>query len=91
MTGLYLREMLSHWRRLLKRILIVPPAGLVGNWQSELSTLFSLQFEVISGKDARPLRWKSFHRSGKQPSDRERGYIGGEPRIQPTELWVRTG
>ena len=51
MTGLYIREMLS--RRLLKRILIVPPAGLVGNWQREFSTLFSLQFDIVSGSDAR--------------------------------------
>ena len=51
MTGLYIREMLS--RRLLKRVLIVPPAGLVGNWQRELATLFSLQFKIVSGKDAR--------------------------------------
>ena len=34
MTGLYIREMLS--RRLLTRVLIVPPAGLVGNWQREI-------------------------------------------------------
>lgn len=51
MTGLYIREMLS--RRLLKRVLIVPPAGLVGNWQREFSTLFSLQFDIASGSDAR--------------------------------------
>lgn len=51
MTGLYIREMLS--RRLLKRVLIVPPAGLVGNWQRELATLFSLQFDIVSGGDAR--------------------------------------
>ena len=51
MTGLYIREMLS--RRLLKRVLIIPPAGLVGNWQRELATLFSLQFKIVSGKDAR--------------------------------------
>ena len=51
MTGLYIREMVS--RRLLNRILIVPPAGLVGNWQREFSTLFSLQFDIISGSDAR--------------------------------------
>ena len=35
MSGLYIREMLS--RRLLRRILIVPPAGLVGNWRRELA------------------------------------------------------
>lgn len=51
MTGLYIREMLS--RRLLKRILIVAPAGLIGNWRSELNKLFSLPFRVISGSDAR--------------------------------------
>ena len=50
MTGLYIREMIS--RRLLKRVLIVAPAGLVGNWKSELSNLFSLPFRVVSGVDA---------------------------------------
>ena len=51
MSGLYLREMKA--RRLIRRILIVPPAGLVGNWQRELATLFSLQFRIVSGADAR--------------------------------------
>ncbi len=51
MTGLYVREMLS--RRLIRRILIVPPAGLVGNWERELRTLFRLQFHIASGSDAR--------------------------------------
>src|SRR5437879_7183177 len=51
MTGLYIREMLS--RRLLKRALIVAPAGLVGNWRREMGKLFSLPFRVISGSDAR--------------------------------------
>jgi superfamily II DNA or RNA helicase/DNA-binding XRE family transcriptional regulator len=51
MTGLYVREMFS--RRLLKRVLIVPPAGLVGNWQREFSTLFGLQFDIVSGSDVR--------------------------------------
>ncbi|NUO09868.1 MAG: DUF3883 domain-containing protein [Candidatus Brocadia sp.] len=51
MTGLYIREMLS--RRLLRRILIITPAGLVGNWRRELMTLFSLHFRIISGSDAR--------------------------------------
>ena len=50
MAGLYIREMLS--RRLLRRILIVPPAGLVGNWRRELATLFSLPFNVVEGSDA---------------------------------------
>lgn len=51
MAGLYIREMLA--RRLIRRILIVPPAGLVGNWERELRTLFSLGCRVIHGSDAR--------------------------------------
>ena len=51
MTGLYVREMLS--RQLIRRVLIVPPAGLVGNWESEMWNLFRLQFRIISGSDAR--------------------------------------
>ena len=51
MTGLYVREMLSHER--LKRVLIVPPAGLVGNWRRELQTLFRLDFRIVTGADAR--------------------------------------
>jgi superfamily II DNA or RNA helicase/DNA-binding XRE family transcriptional regulator len=51
MSGLYIREMLA--RRLLRRILIVPPAGLVGNWRRELLTLFNLPFRIVSGNDAR--------------------------------------
>jgi superfamily II DNA or RNA helicase/DNA-binding XRE family transcriptional regulator len=51
MTGLYVREMIS--RRLLRRVLIVPPAGLVGNWQSELQTLFNLPFSIVSGASAK--------------------------------------
>jgi len=51
MSGLYVREMKA--RRLIKRILIVPPAGLIGNWHRELATLFSLQFTIVTGADAR--------------------------------------
>jgi len=51
MSGLYIREMLS--RRLLRRILIVTPAGLVGNWRRELLTLFNLPFRIVMGPDAR--------------------------------------
>ncbi|MCX5909309.1 MAG: helicase-related protein, partial [Deltaproteobacteria bacterium] len=51
MSGLYMREMLS--RRLLRRILIVTPAGLVGNWRRELLMLFNLPFRIVSGNDAR--------------------------------------
>ena len=51
MTGLYVREMLS--RRLLRRVLVVPPAGLVGNWEREMRTLFRLPFRIVGGADAR--------------------------------------
>ena len=51
MAGLYIREMLA--RRLLRRVLIVPPAGLVGNWERELKTLFGLDFRIVSGADAK--------------------------------------
>ena len=51
MTGLYVREMLS--RGLIRRVLIVPPAGLVGNWEREMRTLFRLLFGIVHGTDAR--------------------------------------
>ena len=51
MTGLYIREMMA--RRLIRRILIIPPAGLTANWQREMRTLFRLHFQVITGPDAR--------------------------------------
>lgn len=51
MTGLYIREMLS--RRLLRRVLIVPPAGLIGNWQRELLKLFNLPFKIVTGSDTK--------------------------------------
>ena len=51
MTGLYIREMLSRHR--IRRVLIVPPAGLVGNWERELRTLFRLQCRIVEGADAR--------------------------------------
>jgi superfamily II DNA or RNA helicase/transcriptional regulator with XRE-family HTH domain len=49
MTGLYIREMLS--RHLIRRVLVVPPAGLVGNWKREMARLFSLRFREITGAD----------------------------------------
>lgn len=49
MAGLLIREMLL--RRLATRILVVSPAGLVGNWRRELDVLFRLRFRVLSGTD----------------------------------------
>src|SRR5438552_15752728 len=46
MTGLYSRELLT--RRLIARGLIVPPAGLVGNWEHELQHLFNLSFSIVN-------------------------------------------
>lgn len=51
MSGLYIREMLT--RRLIRRILIVPPAGLIGNWQRELESLFNIHFTIVTGADAK--------------------------------------
>ena len=45
MTGLLVRELLS--RRRIRRVLIVPPAGLVGNWERELRSLFRLRFRIF--------------------------------------------
>ncbi len=51
MTGLYVRECLT--RRHLRRVLIVVPAGLVGNWQRELRDLFGLHFRVVTSQGAK--------------------------------------
>jgi SNF2 family DNA or RNA helicase len=51
MTGLYVRESLS--RRTIRRVMVVAPAGLVGNWYRELQKLFQLQFKIVVGSDAR--------------------------------------
>jgi SNF2 family DNA or RNA helicase len=51
MTGLYVRESLT--RRTIRRVLVVAPAGLVGNWYRELRNLFHLQFNIITGSDTK--------------------------------------
>ncbi|MBI5911557.1 MAG: DUF3883 domain-containing protein [Betaproteobacteria bacterium] len=51
MTGLYVRESLT--RRTIRRVLIVSPAGLIGNWARELRTLFQLRFKIVTSADAR--------------------------------------
>ena len=73
MTGLYVREMLS--RRLIRRVLIVPPAGLVGNWEREMRSLFTLPFRIVGGADARPLR-QSVRRAGQRPGDHQHRHPG---------------
>ena len=54
MTGLYVREMLSRGR--IRRVLIVPPAGLIGNWERELRTLFGLRFRIAAAGAENPFR-----------------------------------
>lgn len=51
MLGLLIREMLL--RRLVRRVLVVPPAGLVRNWERELRILFRLDFHLIGSADIR--------------------------------------
>ena len=51
MAGLYIREMLS--RRLLRRVLVVTPAGLVSNWERELRGLFALPLRIVRGEESR--------------------------------------
>jgi len=51
MTGLYVRESLT--RRTIRRVLIVSPAGLIGNWSRELRNLFQLRFCIATSADAR--------------------------------------
>jgi len=51
MAGLVIREMLL--RRMICRVLVAPPAGLVGNWERELRVLFRLRFRILSSSDVR--------------------------------------
>ena len=60
MTGLAVREMRARDR--IRRVLIVPPPGLVGNWERELRTLFRLPFRIVTGADARA--GNPFHGAG---------------------------
>ncbi len=92
MSGLYIREMIS--RRLIRRVLVIPPAGLIGNWRSELATLFGLQFNIIRGVDA-----KSGNPFGGERSDSVIVSVDtlagarmfarlGEPDVQPYDLVI---
>lgn len=51
MIGLVIREMLL--RRLVRRVLVVPPAGLARNWERELRILFRLGFRRLASADIR--------------------------------------
>ena len=56
-------------RRLISRVLIVPPAGLVGNWEREMRTLFRLPFRIFQRR-RRTLR-QSLPRPRERPSYRQ--------------------
>ncbi len=60
--GMILRELIT--RKEADRILIVTPAGLVKNWQSELRDAFRLDFEIlgIDFLDHSSTTWESKHR-----------------------------
>ena len=50
MTGLYIQELLL--RQQVERVMIVPPAGLIGNWERELRVGFRLQFSILTSAGA---------------------------------------
>ena len=79
MTGLYIREMLA--RRLVRRILVVPPAGLVGNWEREMNVLFSLPFRVV--RAAKPKSGNPFIGPGERPDHRQRRHAARQPDVCP--------
>ncbi len=62
MTGLVVRDMLLRGR--IRRVLIAPPAGLVGNWERELRTLFQLPFQIVTGADVRAEAGSAARQSG---------------------------
>jgi hypothetical protein len=49
MAGPVIRKMLARQR--IRRVLIVPPAGLIGNWQRELKDLFQMEATVAAGQE----------------------------------------
>ena len=49
MTGLAVQELRS--RRLARRVLVVAPAGLLGNWEREMRSLFRIAARAIRGAD----------------------------------------
>lgn len=92
MTGLYVREMVM--RKLIRRILIVPPAGLVGNWRRELRDLFNLDFQIISGRDAKgsnPFSGQGSHQAIVSVDTLARGRAFGrlnDEQVRPYDLVV---
>jgi superfamily II DNA or RNA helicase len=92
MAGLYIREMLA--RRLARRVLIVPPAGLIGNWVRELQRFFGLDFLLARSSDLR--QGNPFTRSGSDLTVCSLDTLRGEamfarlqaPDVEPYDLVV---
>jgi hypothetical protein len=40
-------------RRLIRQVLIVPHAALVGNWERALLTIFGLELRIVAGAEAK--------------------------------------
>ena len=61
-TGMVIRELIA--RGEARRVLILCPAGLIKNWQSELRGCFRLEFEVlgIDFQDFAPASWENHQR-----------------------------
>lgn len=61
-TGMIIRELIA--RREAQRVLILTPAGLVKNWQSELRDCFRMEFEILGldFQDYAPTAWENHHR-----------------------------
>lgn len=61
-TGMIIRELVA--RGEAERVLIVPPAGLTRNWQSELADCFGLHFDIlgIDFNDSNPFVWETHPR-----------------------------
>jgi len=92
MAGLYVREMLA--RRLARRVLVVPPAGLIGNWVRELQRFFGLDFLLARSGDLR--QGNPFTRSGSDLTVCSLDTLRGEamfgrlqaPDVEPYDLVV---
>jgi superfamily II DNA or RNA helicase len=77
-TGMIIRELLA--RNEAERVLVIAPAGLTKNWQTELAECFGLHFDIlgIDFTDANPRVWETHPRviasidRLKQPRRKER-------------------
>ncbi len=81
-AGLVIKELVA--RRMVDRVLVVSPANLVDQWESELRLKFNLEFEVIDTQ-----RLKKYGGTGKNPwpkSARPLSRCPSQPRALPRLL-----